>query len=212
MSTRPWNKRLTQVQRDAEQTQLDQISADNEKAAAELRLDAIVDFMTGLTGLRCPKPRSWLNVAHSPRKRAFCSKWPRPSMSRGAFQNPVVPGLLVAARSRRSSCPWLRPAPSVSRPDMPADRHREAREESSDADTIDIAAAIVRAKGTRKSIEVVRAVLAAGDNGVPPDRIAKGVGAHHSAVKRVLDAAAYRRQDHLAETMSFERSGVGVAV
>jgi len=46
-------------------------------------------------------------------------------------------------------------------------------------------------------VEVVAAILTAHDNGDPLNRIAAAVGVHHSAVKRVLDAAGAHRQRYL---------------
>jgi hypothetical protein len=46
--------------------------------------------------------------------------------------------------------------------------------------------------------EVVARILAAHYSGDPPNRIAKNVDVHHSAVSRVIDAAAAHRQRTLA--------------
>jgi hypothetical protein len=43
----------------------------------------------------------------------------------------------------------------------------------------------------------VRAVIAAHDNGDRLNRIAKNVDRHHTAVKRIIDAAALHRQRQL---------------
>jgi hypothetical protein len=51
---------------------------------------------------------------------------------------------------------------------------------------------------TRKPVEVVARLLAAHDSGDPPNRIAKNVEVYHSAVSRVIEAAAVHRQRTLA--------------
>lgn len=57
-----------------------------------------------------------------------------------------------------------------------------------------LAAKLVAAKATRQSVEKVEAILLAHQNGDPLNRIAAVLGVHHSAVKRVLDAAAPNRE------------------
>jgi hypothetical protein len=64
--------------------------------------------------------------------------------------------------------------------------------------TSDLAAELVRDKATRQPVEIVRAVIAAHNNGDPLNRIAKDVDRHHTAVKRIIDAAAVHRQRQLA--------------
>ena len=49
-------------------------------------------------------------------------------------------------------------------------------------------------------VEVVRAILEAHNNGDPLNRIAKNVDRHHTAVKRIIDAAAARVDRQLAAT------------
>jgi hypothetical protein len=66
--------------------------------------------------------------------------------------------------------------------------------------TFDLAAALVRDKETKQPVEVVRAVLAAHRNGDPLNRIAKNVERHHTAVKRIIDAAEARMDRPLAAT------------
>ena len=55
--------------------------------------------------------------------------------------------------------------------------------------TARIAAELVATKTTRQSVETVEAILTAHRNGDPLNRIAAALGVHHSAVKRVLEAA-----------------------
>ena len=59
---------------------------------------------------------------------------------------------------------------------------------ASDA-TARLAAELVATKTTRQPVETVEAILTAHRNGDPLNRIAAALGVHHSAVKRVLQAA-----------------------
>ena len=63
--------------------------------------------------------------------------------------------------------------------------------------TAQLAAELVAAKVTRKPVETVEAILVAHRNGDPLNRIAANLGVHHSAVKRVLDAAEANSQRYL---------------
>ncbi len=65
---------------------------------------------------------------------------------------------------------------------------RSAPAVASDA-TARLAAQLVATKTTRQPVETVEAILTAHHNGDPLNRIAAALGVHHSAVKRVLDAA-----------------------
>ena len=71
------------------------------------------------------------------------------------------------------------------------------------ADTDDVAAKqaaeLIAAKVTRKPVETVEAILVAYGNGDPLNRIAAAVAVHHSAGKRVLDAAEKHHQRYLTE-------------
>lgn len=60
-----------------------------------------------------------------------------------------------------------------------------------------LAAELVAAKATRQPVETVEAILVANQNGDPLNRIAAVLGVHHSAVKRVLDAADPNREGYL---------------
>jgi hypothetical protein len=64
--------------------------------------------------------------------------------------------------------------------------------------TAQLAAELVAAKVTRQPVETVEAILTAHENRNPLNRIAADLGVHHSAVKRVLDAAEGRRPYLLA--------------
>ncbi|MGY4650533.1 DUF2637 domain-containing protein [Mycobacterium sp. URHB0021] len=57
-----------------------------------------------------------------------------------------------------------------------------------------LAAVLVAEKITRQPVAVVARILAAHDSGDPQNRIAKNTGVHHSAVSRVIAAAAAHRQ------------------
>ena len=63
--------------------------------------------------------------------------------------------------------------------------------------TAQLAAELVAARATRQPVQTVEAILVAHHNGDPLNRIAAAVGVHHSAVKRILDAADVHRQHHL---------------
>ncbi|MGV0838483.1 DUF2637 domain-containing protein [Mycolicibacterium thermoresistibile] len=64
-----------------------------------------------------------------------------------------------------------------------------------DQSTRDLAVALVAEKATgRQPLEVVERILTAYDSGDPPNRIAKNLRVHHSAVSRVIEAAAVHRQ------------------
>lgn len=60
--------------------------------------------------------------------------------------------------------------------------------------TRELAATLVTEKVTRQPVETVVRILAAHDAGDPLNRIAKNIGVHHSAVARVIDAAAAHHQ------------------
>jgi hypothetical protein len=55
----------------------------------------------------------------------------------------------------------------------------------------------VAAKATRQPVETVEAILVARETGDPLNRIAADLGVHHSAVKRILDAAGANYPHHL---------------
>jgi Protein of unknown function (DUF2637) len=63
--------------------------------------------------------------------------------------------------------------------------------------TTQLAADLVSAKVTRQAVGTVEAMLVAHNNGDPLNRIAADLGVHHSAVKRVLNAAEANSQRHL---------------
>jgi hypothetical protein len=65
------------------------------------------------------------------------------------------------------------------------------------AATAQLAAELVATKATRKPVETVEAILVAHENGDPLNRIAAALGVHHSAVKRVLEAAGANSQRRL---------------
>ena len=63
--------------------------------------------------------------------------------------------------------------------------------------TAQLAADLVAAKVTRKPVATVEAILEAHHNGDPLNRIAATLGVHHSAVRRVLEAAEERERGQL---------------
>jgi hypothetical protein len=63
--------------------------------------------------------------------------------------------------------------------------------------TAKLAAELVAAKVTRQPVETVATIIIAHESGDPLNRIAASVGVHHSAVKRVLDAANTHREPNL---------------
>jgi Protein of unknown function (DUF2637) len=69
---------------------------------------------------------------------------------------------------------------------------------SADDPNRELAATLVAEKVTRQPVEVVARILAAHDSGDALNRIAKNVGVHHSAVSRIIGAAAAHRQRTLA--------------
>jgi len=60
--------------------------------------------------------------------------------------------------------------------------------------TAQLAAELGAAKVTRQPVETVLAILMAHNDGDPLNRIAAYLGVHHSAVKRVLEAAGANSQ------------------
>lgn len=70
----------------------------------------------------------------------------------------------------------------------------ESATDSADESTRELATVLVAEKATRKPVGVVMQILAAHRAGDPPNRIAKSVGVHHSAVSRVIEAAVVRSQ------------------
>ena len=67
-----------------------------------------------------------------------------------------------------------------------------------DEATQELAAALVAEKITRQPVDVVARILVAHARRDPLNRIAKNVGVHHSAVSRVIEAAAARDHRPLA--------------
>jgi len=68
------------------------------------------------------------------------------------------------------------------------------RWESNDLDAAEMAVALVESKVTRQPVDFVHGILVARAGGVALNRIAKDVDRHHSAVKRIIDAAAAHQQ------------------
>lgn len=68
---------------------------------------------------------------------------------------------------------------------------------NADSATLRLAEELVAEKATRQPVEVVVAILTAHQAGDPLNRIARNLGVHHSAVSRVLEAAAKIDQGQL---------------
>ena len=114
------------------------------------------------------------------------------------------------ARRPRTATPSAVPAATATAPRSAGPRQRlaspvgarRARGDHSTAtvpsgpgeQTARLAAELVAAKATRQPVETVEAILIAHDNGDPLNRIAAALGVHHSAVKRVVEAADAQRQ------------------
>ncbi|HKH51969.1 MAG TPA: hypothetical protein VKA77_09265 [Mycobacterium sp.] len=80
----------------------------------------------------------------------------------------------------------------------PATSNEVSRRELTGFDAADLAVALVESKVTRQPIDIVRAVLEAHHNGDALNRIAKDLNCHHTAVKRIIDAATTHRHSDLA--------------
>ena len=112
------------------------------------------------------------------------------------------------ARRPRTATPSAAPAATATAPRSAVPRKpatspvgaRRARGDHSTAtvssgeQTARLAAELVAAKTTRQPVKTVEAILIAHDNGDPLNRIAAALGVHHSAVKRVVEAADAQRQ------------------
>lgn len=85
---------------------------------------------------------------------------------------------------------------AVERPGT-AMRNAQGAAVGAEESTRDLAAELVAMKVTRQPVDVVMQILAAHHAGDPPNRIAKSMGVHHSAVSRVIEASAVRRQREL---------------
>jgi hypothetical protein len=106
-----------------------------------------------------------------------------------------------------SSAPRTAPRDRVSPPVAAASARSQSREtatptdpprrEFGGLDAAEMAVALVESKVTRQPIDVVRAILEAHRDGVVLNRIAKDVNRHHTAVRRIIDAAAAHQQNEL---------------
>jgi len=119
----------------------------------------------------------------------------------------VAVGGKPARRIRSATLSAPSPELGIAPPSGGVARHRTAlrprlqeprpRPTSTGDATSQLAAELVAAKVTRQPVETVTAILVAHGSGDPLNRIAAAVGVHHSAVRRVLDAADAHRQRHL---------------
>ena len=105
----------------------------------------------------------------------------RRSRSASPAATTTAPG---TASPRRSSATPARALPAAG-----DDSAATASSRDGSGQTARLAAELVAAKVTRQPVETVEAILIAHHNGDPLNRIAAAVGVHHSAVKRVLEAA-----------------------
>jgi hypothetical protein len=103
------------------------------------------------------------------------------------------PGAISATSKREPAAISLRAGVLSDRANATTPDKRSATP-SADDPIRELADTLVAEKVTRQSIDRVAAILAAHEHGDPLNRIAKQVGVHHTAVSRVIDAAAERRQ------------------
>jgi hypothetical protein len=104
----------------------------------------------------------------------------------------------TAAESRTATPNRVVAPTGARRRTEPATPDEVSRRDLTGFDAADLAVALVESKVTRQPVEVVRAVLEAHDDGVVLNRIAKDVGVHHTAVRRIIDTATAHRQRDLA--------------
>lgn len=105
----------------------------------------------------------------------------------------AAPGAITAISKRSAPTATLAVAAMTDRENATASA-TESAVPSADGPNRELAAELVAEKATRQSVETVAAILAAYERGDPLNRIAKHIGVHHSAVSRVIDAAAAHRQ------------------
>jgi hypothetical protein len=114
--------------------------------------------------------------------------------SAGATAAPSV----ITATSKRDA-PTATPASvAMADRDNATTSDKQSAIPSADDPNRELAATLIAEKVTRKPVEVVARILAAHNSGDPLNRIAKTVGVHHSAVSRIIGAAAAHRQRTLA--------------
>jgi hypothetical protein len=133
---------------------------------------------------RSSSARSAGTTSASPVRRGVSAATATPAASRTATRKRDV-----------ASQPTVSAAPLC---DASATHGDVQRRDSDQVDATDEAVALVQSRVTRQPVEVVRAILQAHNEDVALNRIAKDVGVHHSAVKRIVDEAARRQQQVLA--------------
>lgn len=111
--------------------------------------------------------------------------------ARTATSSAATPAVSGATVSRAAAAPNMSPGANPWGDNATSSEQPSAGPVADDA-TLELAAALVAEKVTRRPVDVVARVLAAHDEGDPPNRIAKDVGIHHSAVSRVIGAAEAR--------------------
>jgi hypothetical protein len=117
-----------------------------------------------------------------------------PTRSEGATAAPSA----ITATSDRDAATTKRAAAALTDRGSAAPSATECAVPSADDPNRELAATLIAEKVTRKPVEVVARILAAHNSGDPLNRIAKNVGVHHSAVSRIIGAAAAHRQRTLA--------------
>jgi hypothetical protein len=104
----------------------------------------------------------------------------------------------ATATSRRDAATTSPRAEALADRGSAAPSATESAVPNADDPSRQLAATLVAEKVTRKPVEVVARILAAHEQGEPLNRIAKNVDVHHSAVARIIGAAAAHRQRTLA--------------
>ncbi len=108
-----------------------------------------------------------------------------------AIGDKPIPRSATATGSSTATSLSALPAPAAAEALNAATPSRAVAATATDetADSASRAAALVSAKVTRQPVQTVQAILEARDRGDALNRIAADLGVHHSAVRRVLDAA-----------------------
>lgn len=116
--------------------------------------------------------------------------------ARNAARGMTSPATLSATQNRATATEKSAPAKKPSRAEMPP-AEAERVNLSAHAEARELAAELVAAKVTRQPVAIVDAILAAHETGHARNRIAKDLGIHHSAVSKVVEAAAERNHRSL---------------
>lgn len=109
----------------------------------------------------------------------------------------AAPGVSTATSKRDAATNSPRAGATVDRAEATT-KDKRSTAPGADDSIRELAETLVAKKVTRQSVDKVAAILAAHDHGDPLNRIAKQLGAHHTAVSRVIEAAAAHNQRTLA--------------